>query len=218
MCRYSDFRVDNNIGKIGEIDFKNNWKSVISQRFPYNFWNADWRYIDVSDIRTFQRDDIDVLIMKSSLCDCCAWTEDEKYDIIDGRFGDKSTIKVEIKTDTWTYRSRNIVFEMMSHYKCGCGLKTKADYFYYVCVDNKNVNHILARYLIRISELRKFYLEHIFLLKNDGSNKTSIEFPMALKRVDVPLKNGEMDDPILDTFMNIDALLKNNSIAQEIII
>lgn len=67
MARISDFKADNKIGKIGEEDFKTNRKTVFSQRFPNNFWNADWRYIDVSDIRTFQRDDIDVLIMKHSV-------------------------------------------------------------------------------------------------------------------------------------------------------
>lgn len=218
MTRISDFNADNNIGKIGEEDFKNNWKTCFSQRFPPNFWHGNWQFIDVSGIRTFQRDDIDALLMKSSVLDCCKWTEDEKYDIIDGRFGDRSTIKVEVKTDTWTYRSRNIVFEMISHYKCGCGLKTKADYFYYVCVDNKDVHHIQARYLIYIRRLMEFYMDNVRNIKNDGTNRTSIACPMTLKRVDVPKRNGEMDSPILDTFINIDALLQDSSIAQEIII
>lgn len=74
--------------------------------------------------------------------------------------------KIEVKTDTVTITSRNIVYEVISHDSAGCMAETKADYIFYVCVDDTNIDTIgiinKEIWLIDMYKWRKFLRECFF--------------------------------------------------------
>ena len=88
---------------------------------------------DVSSIRTYQLQDIDLLITLQ----------------------DDSSVSAEIKTDTYT--SGNIFFETMSnleHNVAGCMYKTKADYLFYYFTQTKEL------YIMNMEAYRNWFEEN----------------------------------------------------------
>ncbi len=216
MVRYSNFGEDNKIGKIGERDFAENYWKVFSNDDYYI--GKRWELRDVSYDSIYQKSDIDFLLVDDitkSVYDL--YSDYGKQRMVDSSLSVGSSIRVEVKTDTRTAETGNIVYEVKTHNKPGCGLVTKADYFYYVCVDSKQYDNILRRFLIDIKKLRKYIKDNKERISDDGNTELSEDNPMTWKRVTKPKKNGEMDDEILDILVSIKVLLNTpDKIAREI--
>lgn len=123
-------------GPIGE----NRLKEILSDkghRFEDVGENPDFRLFDVDII---QIDSPDVSI----------------NDVLEAYRENKNTpssaVSYEVKTDTFGYISRNIVYEVVSNTNPGCLARSKADFLYYVFLDKKE--QIKEEFLINVKKLR----------------------------------------------------------------
>lgn len=123
--RQPDFEKDDEIyGKFGESDFIDFCR------------NYNLNILDVSKILAFQIADIDFLVSKNKI----DFNDKRKMNdlIFSNNVSKRDIYKFEVKTDTRSYETRNIVYEVISHDFAGCGAKTMCDYFYYVFVTDEN--------------------------------------------------------------------------------
>lgn len=72
----------------------------------------------------------------------------------------------EVKTDTVSIDTRNIVYEILSHDNPGCLAKSKAEFVYYVFLDRED--KIAERYILNLREWRRWIREH-----SNDCNKSS---------------------------------------------
>lgn len=153
MKRASNFKNDIEIGKIGEEDFE---QFLSSSSKCEHFEN-------VTEDPFFQLLDIDYIQFTRLKEDGSQYTsEDVKEAFL---FHLKDTERdfcklYEVKTDTRSEKTRNVVYELISHDKVGCAAVTRADYFYYVFTDEFNFGSIKERWLIDIKKWRKLIREN----------------------------------------------------------
>lgn len=141
MKRESNFKNDIEIGKIGENDFKN---------FVENSSKTKKLY-DVSEDPIFQLLDIDFIqIIKDG------YTLEDAKNVFINHSNDKSFFNAyEVKTDLVSEKTRNVVYELISHDNPGCGAITRAKYFYYVFL-NEFTHEIKERWLIDVKKWRNW--------------------------------------------------------------
>lgn len=184
-----NFNNDMKLGKIGENDLK-----ARIEKSPKTI-----EYIDVSDDKFFMLFDIDgIQITKKR-------ENGEKYTIEDVKrsfleWTDKSFFtSYEVKTDTVSLTSRNILYEIISYDGPGCAASSRANYFYYVFVDGNDV--IQERWLIDVKKWREYMRE------NDKNVKPL--FKGSLEEGGIALNNfNKFGDRVLNMLTNIDVLEK----------
>lgn len=153
MKRPSNFKNDIEIGKIGEDDFK---EFLSSSPKCEHFEN-------VTDDPFFQLLDIDYIQFTRLKEDGTQYTSEDAKEALLNHFKDSERdfcLLYEVKTDTRSEKTRNVVYELISHDKTGCAATTRADYFYYVFTDEFNFSKIKERWLIDIKKWRKFIREN----------------------------------------------------------
>lgn len=218
MERASDFNYDCEvIGKVGEKDFVQNVGHIMKQCFRPETCKIGWRFVDVSDDEIFQLRDIDFVLLSTSF-DAHVKKVDTKTKckMVRGGFGNE-IVRVEVKTDTRTYKTRNFVYELISHYDGGCWATTKADMIYYVCVDENDTSKIMQRYVIYPKILRDFLIRNHQFMSYNKADITNPDVPIVMDVVDSKYnEKGEKDDPILNVLFNIDYLSKYSKIVKEI--
>lgn len=223
MGRVSDFKYDSAvIGKVGEDDFRKNVGLVLQQSYGNDIFSTSWCITDVSNDEIFQLRDIDFILTSknrfgdSSVNLCYSLSASEKCKIVKGYYG-ADAIRVEVKTDTRTFKTRNIVYELISHYRGGCWATTEADIVYYVCVDENNTSKIVGRYVIFARVLRDYIINNQMGMSHLPSDITNPNVPLVMNVVDDKYKkSGSKDDPILNILVNLDTILKYPQIAKEI--
>lgn len=159
MERKPNFNNDNIIGKIGEDYIKNFLKE------------KKLSFEDVSNDIFFQKFDIDIVkLNKNGIKNNVNINEEiRKYKL---NLNNKQNITfLEIKTDTFGYISRNIVFEDCCFGSPGCLSKTLSDYIIYIFIDSNN-KKIYEAYSIDIYQLRNW----LGLTLKDALNKSIIPF------------------------------------------
>jgi len=184
-----NFDNDMKLGKIGESDLRP--RIEISPKTI--------EYIDVSDDPFFGLLDIDCLQITKEKENGEKYTvEDVKRSFLERT--DKSFFtSYEVKTDTVSLTSRNIVFEIISHDGPGCAAISRANYFYYVFVDRNDV--IQERWLIDMKKWREYIRE------NDKNLKPLLKG--SLEEGGIALNNfNKFGDKVLNILTNIDVLEK----------
>lgn len=133
-------------GKFGEDDFKAYYESL------------GFLVEDVSLILEFQLSDIDFLISKKPI-------PMHKYrNIIMSRNTEgREVFKAEVKTDTMAYKTRNIVYEIIAHDSAGCLAASKADFVYYVFVEEVGTELVKREaWSINLYKWRRYLREKFF--------------------------------------------------------
>ena len=185
-----NFDKDNKLGKIGE---KLLYKILCNSP-------KTKKVVDVSDEKIFQLIDVDfVQFIKFGIFGSPYTIEDVKKNLI-GRGRNKSFFLLyEVKTDTVSLKSRNVVFEIISHDGPGCAASSRADYFFYVFVDKDR--EVKEAWLISATEWRKYI-------------RQNIEHPVTMQELD---KGGiafnEFDkfgDHVANVLTNIDVMEKEH--------
>ena len=127
------------------------------------------------------------------------YTENDVFDNLMGKDSDKSFFNLyEVKTDTVSLTSRNVVFEIISHDGPGCAALSRAGYFFYIFVDRNGI--IREAWLIDMKLWRRY------IRKN--SNKIvdmteTIHGGIALNNFD------KFGDSVMNALTNIEVLEKN---------
>lgn len=123
MSKHGDFSYDNDVyGKFGEKDFK----EYCAQRGHI--------IKDVSDDFVYQVCDIDFLLRMDGIDNFDA--DKRRLIMSAGSKGYDGIYKVEVKCDTRAHKTRNVLYEVIAHDFAGCLGASKADYIYYVFVDD----------------------------------------------------------------------------------
>ena len=156
---HSDIEV---YGKIGEEWFKNILTTSKKTISLIDCSICDNR-LGVKEMEELRRFDIDIL----------QYTKEDAplpRDIIDKYYTNRKIIPdnvgvtaYEIKTDTQIGRTRNILYEEMSHTNPGCMARTLSNYIVYAGIDfNKSINEA---YLIKTLDLRRYVLDNFNTVK-----------------------------------------------------
>lgn len=191
--RKPDFNTDNEMfGKLGERDFIEYCNERCTQ------------VLDVSGELIYQLADIDFLVTKNKDVDLSRYLKDDgsgfvKHFIFSIGFKNREVIKVEVKCDTVSLTTRNIVFEIISHDGPGCCSLTKADFLYYVFIDDYKVKR--EAWIINLEKLRCFLRETVFgrLYENWIDSENAVR-----------LNNfNKYGDKVANFLVNIDILEKN---------
>lgn len=150
MGRTPNFKQDDEkFGKFGEKDFKE-WCEV-----------SGWKYLDVSMEPLCQVADIDFFISKREIPPSLLTDSKELKELVFSKnTQNRSVFKVEVKCDTRSFETRNIVYEVIAHDFAGCCGETKADFVYYVFVD-EDVNKKEA-WMINLRKWREYLRTNFF--------------------------------------------------------
>lgn len=138
LRKYTNFANDvKEFGPIGE------------RRLQMILENKGHKFEDVSNDRRFNAFDIDVIQYDEDNI-----TSDEIYKAYcDNKSArELNAVAYEVKTDTYGIISRNIVYEDLSNSNSGCMARTRADFLYYVFI-NEN-KEVVEEFLIEIKKLR----------------------------------------------------------------
>lgn len=180
--RESNFQNDIKIGKIGEEDL-----IKILANSP-----KTEHIEDASNDPLFQLLDIDVIQFTQLKKDGTQYTIND----VKEAFLTHSTKRdffnaYEVKTDTRAEETRNVPYEMISHDNTGCCAITRADYVYFVFLDNAT-REIKERWLITTKDWRQLIREHF--------NETYVK-----------LHNfNRTNDKVLNFLCNIEEMEKQN--------
>ena len=142
--RKPNFDKDNELGKIGEA-------------FAYKVLSNSPKTVkaeDVSGEYMFRIIDVDFIQYLKKKEDGEEYTKEDVFYNIMGKEADRTFYNLyEIKTDTVSLESRNVVFEIISHDGVGCAASSRANYFFYIFVD-KNLD-IREAWLIDMRKWRE---------------------------------------------------------------
>lgn len=151
--REPDFYEDNEkYGKFGEADCVQFYETI-----GYNVK-------DVSNDLEFQASDIDFVVSKQPIKlldlhnilfsrECHKIKDDGKREIY----------KIEVKTDTVGLNTRNVLYEFIAHDFAGCLGGSKADFIYYVFVDDTTGEVVKKEaWSIDLMKWRQYIREHFF--------------------------------------------------------
>ena len=158
--RKPNFDKDLEIGKIGE----NLLREILEK--SKKTVNID----DVSDDYRFKLLDVDFIQYTKKKEDGTDYNSDDVFYSFIGKDKDRTfRTTYEVKTDTRSLASRNVVFEVISHDGPGCAALSRADYFFYVFTDdNKDIREA---WLINMKKWRKFIRENSKSPKNLSETK-----------------------------------------------
>lgn len=145
-----NFEKDLKLGKIGEKIMR---KILLAS-------NKSKRVYDVSDETLFRLIDVDfVQIISDDDFGDPYFLDDVRKNLI-GNGKDSSFYRLyEVKTDTVSLKSRNVVYEIISHDGAGCASNSRANYFFYVFLDKKRKP--AEAWLIDTKKWRKYIRKHI---------------------------------------------------------
>ena len=193
MRRESNFKNDIAIGKIGEEDFE---QFLSSSKKCEHFEN-------VTEIPFFQLIDIDYIQFTRLKDDGTQYTSDDVQYAILNHTKKKDMdwcVLYEVKTDTMSSKTRNVVYEIISHDGPGCAAITRSDFVYYVFTDEVNFGKIKERWLIDIRAWRKLIRENC----EEEARKQRSEKPSIL------LNNFDRtNDHVLNFLVNVEYMEKN---------
>lgn len=113
------------------------------------------RYADISNDERFRIFDIDILQFNDAVTTASDVLNAYHYN---RSAKDVNAVSYEVKTDTYGRISRNIVYEDISNSSSGCMARTRADYLYYVFIDENKV--IVEEFLIEVRKLRRWLMEN----------------------------------------------------------
>lgn len=193
--RKPNFEKDNEFGKIGE----NLVRRILSES------DKTVALYDVSDDYRFRLLDIDFVQIVKTREDGGEYTVDDVFDNIMGKDSDRSFFNLyEVKTDSRSLESRNVVYEIISHDGPGCAALTRANYFFYIFVDgNKDVRE---GWFIDVKKWRKF-------IRESCDNVVGMK---DTKNGGIALNNyNRWGDRVMNILTNID-FLKKEKIASKI--
>ena len=148
MDRIPNFKEDDEkYGKFGEKDFEEYCKE--------NNLNV----LDVSKDIKFQLADIDFLASKKPI-----GVINNIHNLLFSRNVEgRDILKFEVKTDTRSFETRNVVYEVISHDSAGCMAESKADYVYYLFVDDSTGEIVKKEvWSIYLPAWRRYLREHFF--------------------------------------------------------
>lgn len=193
--RKPNFEKDNEFGKIGE----NLVSEILSES------DKTLALYDVSDDYRFRLLDIDFVQIVKTREDGGEYTIDDVFDNIMGKDSDRSFFNLyEVKTDSRSLESRNVVYEIISHDGPGCAALTRANYFFYIFVDGSK--NIREGWLIDVKKWRKFIREscdNVVGMKNTKSGGIALN------------NYNRWGDKVMNILTNID-FLKKEKIASKI--
>ena len=154
MDRTPNFLNDNEIGKIGENIFEKHFYEYITLNESKG---KTLKLVDVRDDKVFQELDIDyvALIDNHAIDDLLINIRSGNPKLIDERVNNIG-YTFEVKTDTRTSETGNIVYEILSHNMPGCLARCYADFLIYVCLNRYNHNIVDAVYSINVHKLRNW--------------------------------------------------------------
>lgn len=163
-ARTPEFYNDDAIGKFGEELFIRDFKS-------------QYVIANVSDIPVWQMIDVDFIITKTNLAEATEkWSKlrSDSFEDFNMLRNDKTISKVEVKTDTRSFDTRNVVYEIIANGKKGWAGCTEADYIYYVFVDG-NKKNLFAREVWWINMMRwRDFVRVNFFDKNSNPSQFGI--------------------------------------------
>jgi len=204
MDRKPNFKYDDEVyGNFGENDFKN-----------YCIENLNFTYLDVSKDERFQIADIDFLVSPSLDLPCYGLDIINVKELIFDRNPENRvplTYKFEVKTDTRSFETRNIVVEMISHDFSGCMANSKADFVYYVFVDDSGDEIVKKEaWYINLYKLREYLRIHFFGHgKYENFNDISKKYGIITNNYDT------YGDKVANLLVNIEKL-QENGIAKKV--
>ena len=193
MERNPNFKIDDEVyGKFGEKDFEEYMLSL------------NYCFLNVSDNEMYQLADIDYLASKLLDLPCYGLDGINNHELIYSREANKRNIyKFEVKTDTRAHITRNVVYEIISHDTAGCLGESKADYVYYVFVDDTSGEIVKKEaWSINLPKWRKYLREHFF--------ETKVGLRESRETWGIIKNNYNIhDDCVANLLCNIDMLEKN---------
>ena len=148
MGRTPNFKIDNDVyGKFGENVFEQ-WSN-----------NKGFKTLNVTSDKEFQDQDIDFISIVNKEYDKERLLLEDKLSFYSEERAKNTAFTTEVKTDTRTFSTRNVVYELLSHDNPGCLARSKADFIFYVAVD-EDATVTKEAWFINLSKWRKWLREH----------------------------------------------------------
>lgn len=195
MSRTPNFKNDNEIAKIGENLF-----------VKYAEYHGYMNVKDVREVVEFQDNDIDYVVLTGDFTEYDILKMNKnRHNLITNKFEPMVTperaktigYSVEVKTDLVTHRTRNVVYELLSHDMPGCMAKSVADYIFYVAIDE--ATHVIQEaWIIKLKSWREWVRIKDRTINNGGPIKTN--------NFDKHGKNQEC----FNFLCNVDDMVKDN--------
>ena len=185
MSRTPNFDYDNNvIGACGEKLFES---YAIRKKY---------KYIDVREDQRFQRLDIDYILIRNPEYDLERILEENLFTKYNEH--KNNWVSVEVKTDTRTHDTRNIVYEITSHDNPGCMARSNADMIFYFAV-NEDATKIYEGWIVNTKNWREWIRENAPKLNGNVIDKQPIRIH----------NYNTHKDKCLNFLCNIETLVKN---------
>ena len=183
MSRLPNFKIDNDVfGKKGESLFES-----YAKRKKYTI-------INVTEDKNFQDKDIDFIIILNPEYSIERILNENLFTKYSSHKDD--WVSVEVKTDTRTNGTRNLVYEVVSHDNPGCLARSVADFIFYAAV-NDDATQIYDAWIINLKKWRTWLREiSPELNKEDAKN-----LPVRLHNFNT------YGDACLNFLCNVDALV-----------
>lgn len=187
------------IGSIGE----NRLKEILNERSIYEDISDDWRF------RIF---DIDFIQYTDGVID----RERVLNSYYHGKGAkDTNAYAYEVKTDTATFKTRNLVYEVMSHDNEGSLSRSKADFVFYVSIDK--TGNIMEEMLLDLKKLREWIRIHGSTTNRD-TDLLIIRYSRILSFIEnEPKRQHEYEDAkrVLDDMENFKKLNRDKCLIEE---
>jgi len=187
------------IGPIGE----NRLEEMLNERSIYEDISDDWRF------RIF---DIDFIQYTDGVID----RERVLNSYYHGKGAkDTNAYAYEVKTDTATFKTRNLVYEVMSHDNEGSLSRSKADFVFYVSIDK--TGNIMEEMLLDLKKLREWIRIH-----GSTTNRETDSLIIRYKRIltfikNEPKREHELEDAqrILNDMENFKKMNRDKCLIEE---
>jgi len=145
MSRLPNFKIDNDVfGKKGESLFES-----YATRKKYTI-------VNVTEDKNFQDKDIDYIIILNPEYNIERILGENLFTKYSAHKDD--WVSVEVKTDTRTNATRNLVYEVLSHDNPGCLARSVADFIFYVAV-NDDATQIYSAWMVNLKRWRTWLRE-----------------------------------------------------------
>ncbi len=155
-----DFEKDYELGKIGE-----EWAFEALSSSPKSV-----KVEDASGDYRFRLLDVDLVQYLKTKENGEQYTLDDVFANLMGKGADKSFFNLyEVKTDTVSIRTRNVVYEIISHDGPGCAAISRANYFIYAFINEHR--EIREVWLIDVKKWREYIRENSNNVRGMGETK-----------------------------------------------
>ena len=145
MSRLPNFKIDNDVfGKKGESLFESYAK------------RKKYMILDVTEDKNFQDKDIDFIIILNPEYNAERILAENLFTKYSSH--KDNWVTVEVKTDTRTFGTRNLVYEVLSHDNPGCLARSVADFIFYVAV-NDDATQIYEAWMVNLKKWRTWIRE-----------------------------------------------------------